>query len=292
MSIFTLFIRGLKLAFSKRLTALRLWTVHFIFSLLVVAPLAFAIHGQLAHSLSGAAVLKKLDVLWLTDFSIRYQQAAPLFLGLMLGAMLVFAVLTVFLNGGIIGALNRPGAGTTLADFFHDGGLYFWRFFRIFLLSLPVYLAILGMLYRPLAGLLNSLSRRAATEWPALFAGSLRLLALILLLGLVSMFFDYVKIGLAMSGRRGVLKETWRTLKFVGRRFFRAWALYLLAGLAFVALTFIYLEVARVLPKGTPLWVFLAFLWQQLYIIGRQFSRILFYATEIELFRDLGGEVK
>ena len=292
MSIFTLFIRGLKLAFSKRLMALRLWTVHFIFSLLVIAPLAFAIHGQLTHSLTGTAVLKKLDVHWLTDLSIRYQQATPLILGLILAAMLVFAVLTVFLNGGIIGGLGRSGARTTLADFFHDCGLYFWRFFRLFLLSLPVYLVIIGLLYRPLAGLLNALSRRAATEWPALFAGSLRLLALVLLLGLVSMLFDYVKIGLATRGNRKVLKETWLTLKFVSKRFFRAWGVYLLSGLAFVLLTLLYLEVARLLPQGTPLLLVLVFSWQQLYILGRQFSRILFYATEIELYRELGGEAK
>ncbi len=292
MSIFTLFIRGLRLAFGKRRLALGLWTVHFVFSLLVIAPLAFAIHGQLAHSLSGAAVLKKLEVHWLTDFSTRYLQAAPLFLGLILAAMLVFAVLTVFLNGGIIGCLGRSGARTTLADFFHDCGLYFWRYFRLFLLSLPVYLVIIGLLYRPLAGLLNSLSNRAATEWPALFAGSLRLLALVLLLGLVSMFFDYVKIRLANRGGRQVLKETWRTLKFVSKRFFKAWGLYLLSGLAFMLLTLLYLEVARVLPQGTPLLLALVFAWQQLYILGRQFSRILFYATEMELYRDLGGEVK
>lgn len=287
MSIFTLFIRGLKLAFGNRRLALRLWTVHFIFSLLVIAPLAFAIHGQLAHSLSGAAVLKKLDVHWLTDFSTRYQQATPLFLGLFLAAGLAFLLLAVFLNGGIIGGLSRSSARTTLADFFHDCGLYFWRFLRLFLLSIPVYLIIVGLLYRPLAGLLNSLARQAASEWPALIAGSLRLFALVLLLGLVSMFFDYVKIGLATRGNRKILKETWATLKFVAGRFFKAWGLFLLAGLAFVLLTLLYLEVARLLPQGTPLLVVAALLWQQLYVLGRQFSRMLFYATEIELSREI-----
>lgn len=285
MSIFTLFIRGLRMVLGKRRLALRLWTVHFIFSLLVIAPLAFAIHGQLAHSLTGAAVLKKLEAHWLTDFSSRYLEAAPLFLGLFLAAGIVFLVLAVFLNGGIIGGLSRSAARTTLADFFHDCGLYFWRFLRLFLLSIPVYLIVVGLLYRPLAGLLNSFARQAASEWPALIAGHLRLFALVLLLGLVSMFFDYVKIGLATRGGSKVLKETWLTLKFVAGRFFKAWGLYLLAGLAFVLLTLLYLEVARVLPQGTPLRVALVLAWQQLYILGRQFSKMLFYATEIEFTR-------
>ncbi len=84
------------------------------------------------------------------------------------------------------------------------------------------------------------------------------------------MFFDYVKIGLVAGGRKKVLSETWLTLKFMRRRFFRAWGLYLLAGLVFVALTVFYLEIARILPKNRPLLVLLVFLWQQFYILGRQ----------------------
>ena len=90
-----------------------------------------------------------------------------------------------------------------------------------------------------------------------MIVSNLRFLALVLLLTVVSMFFDYVKIGLVTGARKKVLQETWLTLKFVGRRFFRAWGLYLLAGLVFVALTLLYLEVARVLPKNRPLLVLL-----------------------------------
>ncbi len=282
MSIFKLFILGLKLGFRKRRLAVRLWAVSFLFSLLVVAPLAFVIHGQLAHSLAADSVLARLDIHWLTDLSTRYMSSTPMIAGLLLAAVVFYLLLAVFLNGGVIGCLNRPEAGTTLAEFFHDCGLYFWRFFRLFLLSIPAYLLVLGVFFPLLRALLAVVSRRSATEWPALVASNLRLLALVLLLGIVSMFFDYVKIGLVAGNRRKVLREAWQTLKLITRRFFKAWGLYLLAGLAFVALTLLYLEVARLLPKGRPLMVLLVFLWQQFYILGRQFSRVLFYATEIE----------
>ena len=127
-------------------------------------------------------------------------------------AVVLYLLLTVFLNGGIIGCLNRPEASTTLADFFHDCGLYFWRFLRLFLLSIPVYLLAVGDLLPLLRTLLNVFDRRATTEWPALIASNLRFLALVLLLTVVSMFFDYVKIGLVTSGRKKVLQETWRTV--------------------------------------------------------------------------------
>ncbi len=282
MSIFKLFIQGLDLAFRKRRLAVRLWAVNFLFSLLVIAPLAFVIHGQLSHSLSADNVLANLDVDWLTDLSSRYLNAAPAYLGLVLLAVILYLLLSVFLNGGVIGCLNRPGARTTLADFFHDCGLQFWRFLRLFLLSIPAYLLLLGIFLPLLRALLEAATRRAAAEWPVLVASNFRILSLVLLLGLVSMFFDYVKIGLATGGRKSVLRETWLTLKFFARRFFKAWGLYLLAGSAFILLTLLYLEVIRILPKGKPLLVLVVFLWQQLYILGRQASRVLFYATELE----------
>ena len=287
MSNLKLFAKALGTTARQGRLALRLWAISLLFSLLVAAPFAAAIQGQAAHSLAADSLLARMDVDWLTDLSIRFQGAAPLVLGLLLAALLLYLLLAVFLNGGVIGGLLRPGARPTLAEFFHDCGLYFWRFFRLFLLSIPVYLLFVGLLHGLVAGLLRALTRQAASEWPLVAANGLRLLALLLLLGIVSMFLDYVKIGLAAGNRRGVLKETGRTLKLVGRRFLKAWGLYLLAGLAFVALTLLYLEVVRVLPKGTPPLVLAVFLWQQLYVLGRQFSKVLFFASEIELFKEL-----
>lgn len=290
MSNISHFAKGFAVTLRSGRLALRLWTVNALFSLLLVAPLALVIHGQLSHSLAADSVLARLDVHWLTDLSARYLDAAPAYLGLLLAGLALYLLLAVLLNGGVIGGLLRPGARSTLAEFFHDCGLYFWRFLRLFLLSIPFYLLFAGLLFGLVAALLRALTREAATEWPVMIAGSLRLLALVLLLGVVSMFFDYVKIGLAAGNRRSVLKETWRTLKLVGRRFFKAWGLYLLAGAAFVLLTLLYLEVARILPKGKPQLVVLAFAWQQLYVLGRQFSRVLFFASEIELYKELGTQ--
>ena len=82
-----------------------------------------------------------------------------------------------------------------------------------------------------------------------------------------------------------MLRQTGLTWKFIRRRFFRAWGLYLLAGLVFVALTLVYLEIARILPKNRPLLVLLVFIWQQLYILCRQWSKVLFFATGLEFIK-------
>jgi hypothetical protein len=284
MGNFKILIKGMVLAFQKRRLAVRLWAVNLLFSLFAVGPLFFLMAGHMSHSFSGKQALQKLDILWLGDAIYRFMNVAPAVFGSALLAAALYLLLSVFLNGGVIGALNRE-TRTTLADFFHDCGLYFWRFFRLFLLSLPAYLIVMALFFPLLRAFLEIFNRRAATEWPALIVSNLRFLALVLLLTIVAMFFDYVKIGLAAGGRKKVLSETWLTLKFMKRRFFRAWGLYLLAGLVFVALTVFYLEIARILPKNRPLLVLLVFLWQQFYILCRQACRVLFYATEIEFLK-------
>lgn len=285
MANFRILIKGMILSFKKRRLAVRLWAINLIFSLFVVGPLFFLMMDHMSHSFSGEHTLQKLDLFWLGDFVYRYMDIAPALMGLILLAAVLYLILAVFLNGGIIGCLNRPEVKTTLADFFHDCGLYFWRFLRLFLLSIPVYLVFLGIFYPLLKAFLEIFRRRAPTEWPALIVSNLRFLTLVLLLTIVAMFFDYVKIGLVTGSRKKVLKETWLTLKFIGRRFFKAWGLYLLAGLVFVALTLFYLEIARILPKNRQLLVLLVFLWQQIYILCRQASKLLFYASALELTR-------
>jgi hypothetical protein len=279
MGNFKILFEGMALSFRKRRLVARLWAVNLLFSLFAVAPFFFMMTTHMSRSFSGERTLQKLDIGWLSDFIYHYLNVAPALTGTALLALALYLLLSVFLNGGIIGCLSRPEAKTTLADFFHDCGLYFWSFLRLFLVSIPVYLAALGIFFPLLKAFLNMFARRATTEWPALIASNLRFLFLVLLLTVVSMFFDYVKIGLAGNGRKKVWQEIKRTVGFIGRRFFRAWGLFLLAGLVFVALTLFYLEIARIMPKAKAHWVLVFFLWQQFYILCRQWSKVLFFAS-------------
>ncbi|HUU04822.1 MAG TPA: hypothetical protein VMZ49_02975 [Patescibacteria group bacterium] len=285
MGNFRILFKGMILGWQKRRLAIKLWTVNILFSLFAVTPFFFLMMKHMSHSFAAERALQRLDIFWLADFIYRYWNVAPAVLGSALLAAVLYFLLSVFLNGGIIGCLNRPEVRTTMAEFFHDCGLYFWRFFRLFLLSIPVYLIFMGLSLPLLRALLGILNRRATSEWPALIVRNLRFIILVLLLTVVVMFFDYVKIGLVTGARKKVLKETWLTLQFICRRFFKAWGLYLLAGLVFVALTFFYLEIARLLPKNRPLLVLLVFIWQQIYILCRQWSKVLFFASELEFVR-------
>jgi hypothetical protein len=72
-----------------------------------------------------------------------------------------------------------------------------------------------------------------------LISSSLRLLVFLLLFSIVKMFFDYVKVALVADDSRKAVRATLRNFRFLGKRFFRAWALFVIVGLLFVFSTLV-----------------------------------------------------
>jgi len=279
MGIIKLFGQGFGTAARKGRMLALLWFVYFLFSLLVVAPFYFLLESQFSRSLLGEKLFAGVDLLWLGDLVYNFQDIPPLLGGCMIGISILFLLLLVFLNGGIIRRITAAEERFTLGNFFGDCGRYFGRLFRVFLISLVGYLLIFGILGRFISIPFRIWSKGASTQWTTLASSSLRLIVLLLLFSIVKMFFDYVKVTLVVEDSRKTVRATLRNFGFLGRRFFKAWALFLLVGLLFVVSTIVYLAVAKALPKtgvGPPL----LFLWQQAYILVRLWIGILFFATE------------
>jgi hypothetical protein len=68
-------------------------------------------------------------------------------------------------------------------------------------------------------------------------------------------------------------------ITFIKKRFFRVWFLYLLVGVITVVFGVIYLAVYQLLPKIGILLI-VGFICQQIYVLSRMWTKILFYSTE------------
>jgi hypothetical protein len=280
MGIIKLFGQGFGTAARKGRMLALLWFVYFLFSLLIVAPFYFLLESQFSRSLLGEKLFGGASLLWLGDLVYKFQDIPPLLSGCMIGTSILFLLFLVFLNGGIIGRIAADEEKLTLGNFFGDCGRYFGRFFRVLLISFVGYFLIFGILGRFISIPFRIWSKGASTQWTPLLSSSFRLLVLLLLFSVVKMFFDYVKVTLVMDDSRKTVRTTLRNFRVLGgRRFFKAWALFLLVGLLFVISTIVYLAVAKSLPKAGigPL---LLFLWQQVYIAVRLWISILFFSTE------------
>jgi hypothetical protein len=285
MSIFKLLKNGMTAGNKKFKVVLYLWVVNVLFALMMVLPFYFILKNHISSSLMGDSLLRGIDYLWLGDAAHKFGGSASVIPIWFIIPAVFYLVLHIFLNGGIIGRLNDMETRVCLGDFFGDCGAYFGRFLRLFLLSIPVYLLVVGVLFGIISAVLGIFTRDAVSEWPLIITGNLQIAAFVLVFSIVNMFFDYVKIRLVKTRGKKVLKETWFTLKFVLKRFFRAWGLYLSVGFLHIVALLVYLEVSNLLPGGSTFFLmFVVFLWHQVYIIARTWVKVVFFSAQMGFY--------
>jgi NADH:ubiquinone oxidoreductase subunit 6 (subunit J) len=199
--------------------------------------------------------------------------------------IVLYLGLYVFLNGGIIGRLIDREGRPTFQAFFADCGRYFGRFVRLFLLSLVFYVLAFGLILAFLSSLLKPVLDQARTEWTPFWVTWLRTLVALLLLSLVHMIFDYARIAVVAENDRRVLRALQRALKFIGRRFFRSWLLYLVIGAGFLVGAALFLVVQGRLPDSGLVWLGLGLIWGQAFMVFRLWTKMVFFAAQAEYYR-------
>ncbi|MFP4082609.1 MAG: hypothetical protein ACLFVG_07605 [Candidatus Aminicenantes bacterium] len=284
MGILKTLAKGFRTALKTWKVIIYLWLANFIFSILVVTPFYFLLGKDFSRSLMGDQVAKGFDLVWFGDLIYKYKNFYPAFLGWFLVPAIFFLFIFIFLNGGILGRIAHPQERVNPQNFFADCGKYFFRFFRVFLISLAGYLVVFGLIFRGVSALFRLWTDQASTEWPLIFASNLKFLTMILLFSAVRMFFDYVRVRLVMEQSKKALRATVLNFSFLGKKFGRAWILYLMVAVLGIIFWVIYLVFSRLLTSIGLVFV-VAFIWQQIYILSRMWIRVLFFSTEYHFFK-------
>lgn len=280
MGLWKLFGLGFQTVNKKIKMAAYLWAFNFLFSLVVIAPLYFLLQKEFSRSLLEDQMAKGNDLLiWMGDFIFKIRELYPALLGWILVPLVLYLFFNIFLSGGIIGRIAASHQKINLANFLSDCGKYFFRFFRVFLIFLIGFFIFFGVVYRLISAVFELWTKNASTEWPLIFVSNFKFLIALLLFSIIRMFFDYVKIRLVMEDSKKTIRSTLLNFGFLGKRFFKAWILYLLVGLVAFIIFIVYFLVHRIFPQGGFL-ILLLFVWQQLYIFSRMWTKMLFFSTE------------
>lgn len=284
MRILKTFAQGFLTTNRKIRMAVYLWLINFLFSAVVITPIYLLISKDTSRSLMAEQLSRGIDLLWLGDVIYKYKNFYPALLGWFIIPGIFFLLLYIFLNGGIIGRIAAQDEGVSLSNFFADCGKYFFRFFRVFLLSIVGYIVVFGIIFKLFSALFGLWEKNASTEWPLLFSSNLKFLVMVLLFSIVRMFFDYVKVRLVVEDSRKSIRAALLNFAFIGKRFLKAWFLYLLVGLIAVIFGVIYLAVYQSLSK-IGLMLVIAFIWQQVYLLSKMWTKILFFSTEYHFYK-------
>jgi len=284
MGAFKAIVTGMGTTFRKPRVLIILYAVNVLFALVVAFPFLALVQAELGQSLLGASI-RPVDLMWIGEAVLKHQDALAAIVAGFVACGFAYLALQVFLNGGVVGRLLDREGPANLAAFAGDSGLYFWRFVRLFLVSLLFLVVTLGIVMKLVSALFTPIAGSAVTEWLPLILSNLHFLMALLLLSIVHMIIDYARIAVVADEERRVLKALRQALTFLRKRFFRAWAIYLLIVAATVAGSVGFYIVLGALGAPAVVQIVAAFVWMQLYVIFRIWIRTLFVAAQAEFYR-------
>ncbi len=261
-----------------------LFGIQFVFALILVLPLRSQWNKMIGHSLAGQEVLQGFGANVFIEFITHYAQTVSLEMTLLLILGLVYLIVTLFLNGGILESFSQKYGEYSADVFFKNCGHYFRRFVRLFLFSL---LFIVGA-FLVLQGLKVPFGRIAKDSEPLRVSFWLaRHLIFLFLVFFINMVFDYAKIITVLEERKSMINTGLRAWGFVLKHLWKTLGLYCLVATIGLAFFVLYTLAGKSIEASTGLTILLLFLWQQLYALGRTWVRLLFLASQVALYKGI-----
>ena len=274
-----------------------LLAVNVLSSLPVVVPIFLLVFGASRGTIAADSLMAdKLDAVWFIDVvNSQFPGVAVETVASQVGVVFVvmgvcYLLLNTLLTGGVIGIFNSADGLFTMRKFWGEAGAYFWRFFRLTLISLIFYGAAVGI-FALLRWPIKNAQEQASTFESVIYKKWAAMALLALLFAFINMVFDYAKIGtVARSGRgdsKGMFRETFRAFRFAFRNFFNAFGLYLIIGLVGLALFIVFNSLRWSVDQSSAGRVSLTNILEQIAITELMWTRLIFYAAEMHLYKKL-----
>ena len=286
-------------------------------------PLAMTIHAgierSLGRSVDAADAAQGIDYDWMREFAAGATGVAttfrPAIIGFsatldnvsayldgvrrpaaVAGAAGLYVLAWIFVSGGIIGRYARLTSSrsteraASAGRFLSDCAAFFFRFFRLALVTAFAYGVLFGALHPLLFSRVYPRLTAGVDAEPAAFAIRVALYAIfVLCLAAANVVFDFAKVRTVVDDRRSVAVAIGAAWRFIRRHPAGALGVYLLDVMLFAIVIGGYAIVA---PPGGGIgkMAWAAFVIGQAYIVGRLLVRLVFFASETAVYRLVTGD--
>jgi len=278
-------------------------------TLLVSLPLTAVVRGMLAQhlgsSLAADTAASGVNYDWMQEFSDQATGLGvtfkPTIIGfgavldnlsafmddierpvVIVGAASFYILLWIFVAGGVIDRYARDRA----QGFFASSGVFFFRFLRLAAVQWIVYAFLFGWMHPWLFDrLYPRMMHETSVERTAFVARVALYLVFGVLIAAATMIFDYAKVRAVVEDRRSMIGAITGALGFIRRNCGAAVSLFLANFALFVIVAGLYALVAPGAGRtGASMWI--GFAIGQLYVIGRLWVKLVFWASETALFQN------
>ncbi|OLC53877.1 MAG: hypothetical protein AUH92_05045 [Acidobacteria bacterium 13_1_40CM_4_69_4] len=283
-------VHSLRLGFTEaarlyRITLI-LYLANLIAAVVLAAPMAPLIDESFGRSLSGLALSSSFRFEAIVDFLQARRDAIASHLQALGFGLLLYAVVSALLTGGVIDSLKSPPRSPLLPRFLGGCGRFAFRFLRL----IPYLGAALAGVYGVNRGLnhlialaLDQSAHEIAAFW--IMRGKQGFVLIILLL--LAAVFDLARILTAFENRTHMAGALLTSLGFVSRHPVSILALYaLLLALGLSLFAPYVLAGHALLPPASILPLFAA---QQTLVLARHFLRAAGFATLMAHYRGATG---
>jgi hypothetical protein len=243
------FAEGIKVVWQNKSLVGIAFIFKFAFSFVLLLPFYMMFSASFGRNVKAINFLEQPDISLLVDFIYHWRKILPIYFVIFFFLCGIGMLVFIFLSGGWWGVLRDKIRGLkevfSMERYFGYCGKYFWAFFKLSLVLLVLYLAVL-LVYM----LFSSVFDSAVGESNLLEITSWRVL-IKLFVGLILFFFvnmtgDYLRIFL---------------IENQGERFFAL----LRRGISFVLTNFV-------------------FLIQQTFVLFTSFYRLIYYSSQLSLY--------
>jgi len=287
-SIKQILIQGARSVFHNVKFVALMWAMNAISALVLAVPVFNILMDNLGNSLTSEHLAHSFDYFWYLQFRNLYStQLDQLPLGIYF-AVGVYALIQTFFLGGLISVFHIPDKNHTV-DFFFGGVRYFARFVKVLLISLLFFAAAFKIndFTGELITLLLKSSENVVLDFISKF---IRYVLMIFFIGIVTIISDYSKISMAVRDKTQILKEIYHAVIFLKNNFNKIFVLFLVVAIIGAFGAVIYNVIGRFIPRTPFYFLTIIFILQQMLIIFRLLVRMLFYSTQVSLFKDLNAD--
>ena len=283
----------------------------FAMTILVALPLALAmrdaIASHLGDSLAAESAATGANYDWWQEFTAQATGLGTTFTPSVIGfatvldnisgvldarpkvaavaaALALYLTGWAFLSGGILDRYARQRPTRTHA-FFAASGVYFFRFLRLGTIAGLIYWWLFAYVHPWLFDeQFATLTRNMSVERSAFLVRALFYAIFGGVLVATSLVVDYSKVRIVVEDRYSVLGAIASALRFIRHHWRDVISLYVLNTLTFLALLGVWALLAPGAEGGGP-WIWLGFVFAQLYVVARLLLKLQFMASQIALFQ-------
>lgn len=264
------------------------WGLNASFAFILSIPIYNALIENINTSAMSDRLTAGFDYTWYVQFRSLYQSNFSQIPFLIYSTLGVYLLVQQFYVGGLIAIFNNPKKNH-IVDFFYGGVKYWVRMTKVFLISL-LFFTLAFKINDLLGELITKMFLNSEDILLEFIIRALRYVVLIVFIGFVMLFSDYLKFNLAIKDHTKMIRAIIETIKLLKKNHFVIFATFLSVNIIGAIGALAYNLIEKNIPRTPYYFLILFFILQQMLIIFRLFIRMLFYSTGVYLFDELSAE--